>query len=351
MPTINHQSLRQLASAIYDKLGTPPDISRAVADYQVETNLVGHDSHGCLQVPRFVSDIRSGKIIPDARPHVVRSEGPTALLNGNRSFGMHSANEAVGHVIENANALGIGAVGVTNCNHVGALWGYVKRIVDEGLIGLMWCSAGPRGGLMAPFGGTQRVMATNPMGFGVPGKSRPPLVTDISTAVAAAGKVVMALQNDESIPDHWLYDKDGRATTDPAEFMTLDLEIIGAMRPFGDHKGYALGLMAEVLAGILTGYGAAYQDDYIEGNGIFLIAIDVARFVDVDTFRSSVDAYFAAVKSVPTDEQTDEILIPGEMEIRTREVREREGIPFPDGTWETIVATANEMGIAIPPTY
>jgi len=103
--------------------------------------------------------------------------------------------------------------------------------------------------------------------------------------------------------------------------------------------------MAEVLAGILTGYGAAYQDDYIEDNGTFLIAIDV------DTFRSSVDAYFAAVKSVPTDEQTDEILIPGEMEIRTREVREREGIPFPNGTWQTIVDTANEVGVAIPPTY
>lgn len=348
MPTIDHNALRQFANDVYCELGTPPDIASAVADYQVQTNLIGHDSHGCVAIPRFVGDIRSGKVIPGARPTIVREHGPTALYNGNRSFGMHSAGEAASRVVENAKSFGIGAVGITNCNHVGALWGYIKRIVDEGLIGLMWCSAGPRGGAMAPFGGIGPAMGGNPMGFGVPGKSRPSLVADISTATAAGGKVLIALQNGESIPDDWVLDKHGRPTTDPAEFMTHDLKMFGVMRPFGQHKGYALALFAEVLGAILTGYGPAYRDDYIEGNGTFLVAIDAGRFVDVDTFRSDVDDYFAAVKSVQTNDQTDEILIPGEMELRTREQRERDGIPFPDGTWQTIVDTAGDVGVLVP---
>ncbi|MDP7741086.1 MAG: Ldh family oxidoreductase [Lentisphaeria bacterium] len=348
MPRIDHNQLRELGFEIYRALEAPEEIARVVADYQVETNLAGHDSHGCLAIPRFARDVRSGKIIPTAIPEVVREDGPTALINGNRSFGMYSAHTAVKLAGEKGKRFGIGAVGVTNCNHVGALWGFIKSVVDEGMIGLMWCNAGPRGGSMAPFGGMRRVMAGNPIGFGVPGKSRPPLVTDISTATAAGGKVLIALQKGEKIPDHWVLDEAGQPTTDPEAFMTRDLEIFGAMRPFGEHKGYALALFAEVLGGILTGYGPAYRDDYIEGNGTFVIAIDVERFIDLDTFRTEVDGYFKAVKSVPTDPQTDEILIPGEMEYRTRIEREKDGIPFAESTWQTIVDTAASVGLEAP---
>ena len=201
---------------------------------------------------------------------------------------------------------------------------------------------------MAPYGGTKPVMAGNPIGFGAPGNTMPPLICDISTATAAGGKVLLALQNGETIPDHWVLNAEGKPTTDPSEFMTLQLETIGAMRAFGEHKGYAIALFAEVIGAILTGYGAAYRDDYIEGNGTFVIAIDIARFVDVESFRNEVDGYFNAVKSVPCDENTDEILIPGELELRSREDRERNGIPFPDGTWQTIVDIATELGVEIP---
>jgi uncharacterized oxidoreductase len=348
MPIIQHQDLRKLARDIYVKLRTPEDIARAVSDYQVETNLAGHDSHGSLSIPRFVRDIRSGKIVPDARPEIVREEGPTALFDGRRSFGQYCAGEAVRHVVDKGRQFGIGAVGITNCNHVGALWGYIKRIVDEGLVALMWCSAGPRGGSMVPFGGIKPVLAGNPIGFGVPAKSRPPLVADISTATAAGGKVLIAMQTGQEIPGHWVLDAEGRPTTKPEEFMTPELELLGAMRPFGEHKGYALALFAEILGAILTGYGAAYRDDYIEGNGTFLVAIDPNRFVDEETFRREVDGYFEAAKSVPTDADTDEVLIPGEMEMRTWRKREKNGIPFPDGTWQTIVDAANDVGVEVP---
>lgn len=347
MPTIEAATLRKLAYDIYRKLGASDEVARIVGDYQVDTNLYGHDSHGCLAIPRFVKDVRTGKIVPGAEPEVVREDGPTGLMNGNRSFGQFSAFRATQLAVERGRKFGIGAMGITNCNHVGALWGYMKMVADEGMVGLIFCSAGPRGGSMAPFGGTQSVLAGNPIGFGVPSGDGPPLVIDMSTAVAAGGKVLIALQSGRKIPDHWVLGADGRPTTEPSEFMTPDLDVIGAMRPFGQHKGYALAIFAETLGAILTGYGAAYRDDYIEGNGTFVIAIDVSRFVDVNTFRQDIDEFFAKIKSVPCDENTKEILIPGEMEIRTRQQRERDGIPFTDGTWRTIVDAAELVGVPI----
>ena len=347
MPTVSAPKLRLLVCEIYRALGVPGKVAQIVSDYQVDTNLYGHDSHGCISVPRFVKDVEIGKIVPDAMPEVVRQDAATALLNGHRGFGQVSATRGTELAIELGRSFGIGAVGITNCNHVGALWGYMKRVVDEGMVGLIWCSAGPRGGSMVPFGGIKPVLAGNPMGFGVPGGIAPPLVADMSTAVAAGGKVLMAMQAGEKIPNHWVLGADGRPTTEPREFMTPDLKMVGAMRPFGGHKGYALAVFAEVLGALLTGYGAAYRDDYIEGNGTFIVAIDVARFIDVETFRAAVDDFFAGIKAVPRDDATEEILIPGEMETRTRTERERDGIPFTDGTWATIEAAARSVGVEV----
>jgi len=201
---------------------------------------------------------------------------------------------------------------------------------------------------MVPFGGIQPVLAGNPIGFGVPGGEMPPLVTDISTAAAAGGKVLLALQNNEKIPGDWVLDASGDPTTEPSEFMTRDLQMLGAMIPFGGHKGYAIALFAEIIGAILTGYGPAYRDDYIEGNGTVVIAIDVSRFVDPGEFRREVDGFFRAVKGTKPRDGVEEVLIPGEMELRSHEQRARDGIPFPDGTWQTIVDAASEAGVAVP---
>ncbi len=347
MPTIDHNLLRKLAYDVYRAMGAPDAQARLVSDYQVETNLIGHDSHGCIAVPRFVNDIRSGKLVPDAEPEILHRDGPTALMNGHRSFGHYSASNATDLAITVAQELGVGTVGIQNCNHVGALWGYVERIVNANMVALIICSAGPRGGMVVPFGGIKPALGGNPIAFGAPSKTMSPLICDISTAAVAGGKVLIALQNGDPIPDDWALNADGKPTTDPGEYMTLELETIGAMRGFGGHKGYAIALFAEILGAMLTGYGAAYRDEYIEGNGTFGIAIAIARFVDVDIFRAQVDAYFQAVKSVPCSEGTNEILIPGELETRAREERQRDGIPFLDGTWQTISDTAAELGVDI----
>lgn len=350
MPTISHQSMREFVCNLYIAQNTPEDIAKVVSDYQVNTNLQGHDSHGCISIPRFRNDVKTGKVIPDARPETIKDHGATALINGNRSFGMYSATMVTDLAIAKARDLGISAVGSYNSNHLGALWGYMERVVNAGLIGIMYASAGPRGGSMAPYGGTRPALAGNPIGFGVPCADQPPMIADISTAVVAGGKVLLALHAGEKIPGHWVLNREGNPTTNPEDFITPECQILGTMLPFGGHKGYSIALLAEVLGAILTGYGAAYKDDYIEGNGPFVIAIDIDRFVDPAIFRTEVTEYIKNAKSVPTNEETEEILYPGELEARARTKREKEGIPFSESVWQSFVDVADELGIAVPDT-
>ena len=349
MPTIESGQLKRMTFDVFRKVGASDTVARVVSDYVVDSNLYGHDSHGCVAIPRFVNDVRIGKILPEAKPEIIRRDGSTALMDGRRSFGHFSAHAGVQLANELGQQHGVAAVGITNCNHVGMLWGWAKMVVDAGMIGLIMCSAGPRGGSMVPFGGTRPALAANPIAFAVPGNTMAPLISDFSTSVAAGGKVLLALQNDQQVPEGWILDQRGQPTTNPRDFITPDLQLLGAMLPFGGHKGYALALFAEVIGAVLTGYGCAYRSDYIEGNGTFIVAIDIARFVDVDGFRRQVDDLFRHVKSIPCNDGTDEVLIPGEIELRTRRQRERDGIPIPDGTWQTIADTARDLGVAIPP--
>ena len=200
---------------------------------------------------------------------------------------------------------------------------------------------------MAPYGGPRRFLGANPLAWGLPAGEMRPLIMDISTSMVAGGRVLLAREKGESIPEGWMLDKDGRPTTNPDDLWEGEeiSRIAGALLPFGAYKGYGLGLLVEMLGGILTGYGCAYLPDYREGNGTFMVAIDVDRFVPLKEFRRQADDLFRTIKKAPTAAQTEDILIPGDLEFRTSEEREREGIAIPERIWGRIAAVASELGI------
>ena len=138
-----------------------------------------------------------------------------------------------------------------------------------------------------------------------------------------------------------MIDKDGQPTTDPN-----DLFGGGSLLPFGEYKGYGLGILIELLGGVLTGYGCAYKPDYREGNGSFMLAMDIDRFLPLETFREESDNLLRHIKTNPPAPGTEEVLIPGELEFRTREARERDGIPVPDVIWDKVTAVAEELGVS-----
>jgi len=345
MVIVSADELKQLGVSIFKKVGTPDEIAQTVSDYMVKSHLYGHETHGVISVPRFVKDIRTGKINPKANIEIIKSTSSSALIDCHRGFGYFTAIKGMDVAIQIAKAQGVSAVGLTNCNHVGMLWGYVKQAVDKGMIGLMACSSGPQGGLVAPYGGTKRAIGANPMAFGLPSDEINPLIMDISTSIVAGGKVQLAEQKGEPIPEGWILDRHGRPSTDPREILD---GIQGALLPFGRYKGYGLGLLIELLGGALTGYGCAYLPDYIEGNGTFMIVIDVVGFIPLEEFQRQADGLFKHVKSNPCNAETKEILIPGEIEFRTKEIREREGIPIPEKTWKIVTDVAEELGVEVP---
>ncbi len=345
MPVLTAGQLKKLTWAVFKKLGAPVEVAEIMSNYTVDSHLYGHDTHGLISIPRYANDVRVGRIDPHARVEVLRRGPATALLDGKRGFGYVTATKAMEIAIEIAKQEGVSTVGVTNCNHIGMLWGYVKTAVDQGLIGIVLCNSGPEGGggLTAPYGGTRSFLGANPVAWGLPAGEMTPLIMDMSTSIVAAGKVSLARDKGERLPEGWILDTDGRPTTDPDDL----LERGGALLPFGGHKGYSLGLLVEMLGGILTGYGCAYSSDFAGGNGTLMMVIQIDRFVPLEQFRRQADDLLREIKKVPPGPQASEILYPGELEFRARKIREREGIDIPVRTWNRVTELVSELGLGL----
>ena len=346
MPVISAAKLKKLSVSLFEKMGVPQDVAQVVSSSTVENCLYGHDTHGMILIPRFIRDLESGKIKPDAKSEVVKKSVGTAWIDGHRGFGQVTMIEAMKTAVDMARGPGVAAVTVTNCNHVGILWSYARTAAAAGMVGIIWCASGPQGGLVVPYGGIEKAIGANPMAVGIPGGEMSPLVLDISTSAVAGGRVILHAQNNQEIPLGWVLDADGKPTTDPSKLHTEEFGVVGSLLPMAGYKGYGLAMVIELLAGVLTGYGPAYTPDYQEGNGIFIIVVDVEKFLPLAAFGKQADALFRHVKSVSTDSETEEIFIPGELEYRTREKREREGIPVPDAVWADITAIAGKLGVS-----
>ncbi len=209
-------------------------------------------------------------------------------------------------------------------------------------MGLVFSSGSLKGGTVAPYRGIGRLLNTNPIAWGVPAGEHPPIFLDYATSLAAQGKIQEAIDKGVPIPEGWLLDSDGNPTTDPS----LQLEG-GVMLPFGEHKGYCLSFLIELLSGGLTGRGCAALADYEPDCPTIMMAVNIAAFQPLDEFRRAVDELIIATKAVCKAPGVEEILVPGEPEWRCREIRLREGIELPEATWRRLVEVGARFGIAV----
>jgi LDH2 family malate/lactate/ureidoglycolate dehydrogenase len=202
---------------------------------------------------------------------------------------------------------------------------------------------------VAPFGGKKKAIGANPIGVGIPGGQKPPFVLDISTSVVAGGKVVLHAQEGRPIPYGWILDREGKPTTDPTKlFKPGDIGTCeGSLLPMAGYKGFGLGLAAEILGGILSGYGTSNDPDYREGNGGFITAIDVEKFMPSENFGQKTDDLFRYLKKIPATGQASEVLIPGELEFQAYRERMQNGIPINDVVWSRLVELAGKMHIPV----
>lgn len=341
MPTLQAGELARLAQAVLVAAGSPEAKAREVAVSLVLSNLTGVDSHGVVRLEQYVSEIRSGRIVPNAEP-TVEARGAVVRVDGNWCFGQLAAAAAAREAARCAARAGVAAASVVRVQHVGTLGEYVETLANQGLVGLALCNTGPPGGRVVPFGGRRAALATNPIAYAIPTGTGAPIVAGFSAAAAAEGRLRLARQNGVPVPDGWIVDAAGRPTNDPADFYEG-----GALLPAGGHRGYALANLAEVLGGVLAGAGCASLGE-TPGNGLFLLVLEPEAWHGRPSFLAGVDQVARAIAAVPPADGVDRVRLPGDPEREAERIRRRDGIPVPEGTWRALAALAAELGAPLP---
>ncbi len=345
MPIVKAEDLEALTARIFSARGVPESDARWIATLLVRANLRGHDSHGVIRIPQYVASMGKGETNPTPKIQVLAETPTTAMIDGDQGFGQVVARRGMELAIGKARASGLSAVTLQRTNHVGRLADYVELAALEGMIGLMWVNA-PLSLNVAPWGGAARRLGTNPHAVGIPGKDGAAMALDFATSVVAEGKMRVKFNRKEQAPAGWMLDGEGRPSRDPQKYYSTPK---GSLLPAGEHKGYGLGLVVEILGGILSGTGAARAGEGPVRNGTLMMVIDVQRFLPLESFLTQVEDLFTYVKSAPLAENSKGILIPGEPEARTEADRRANGIYIEDETWAQIEAA--ERGKAAPTPF
>jgi uncharacterized oxidoreductase len=349
MPIFRAEELQEIATRIFQGAGSPEAEARLVSRYLVNANLMGHDSHGVIRIPQYLGNVKQGTCVPGASLEVVQETPATAVLNANWAYGQVAATRAMEIAIEKATAQAVSSVGIHHCNHIGRLGEYPLLATARDMIGIVTANGHGVGHIVAPYGGAEGRMVTNPIAVGIPTGGDEPIVLDMATSVAAEGKVRVKRNRGEQTPEGWLVNNQGVPTTNPADLYTSPR---GALLPLGGlvagHKGYGLALVIEILSGALTRAGCARPIASLGGpNGVFMLVLNIAAFTSVEAFKQEVDQFTAYVKSARPMKGFTEVLLPGEPEAREQQRRRAEGIAIDDETWRQIVAAAAEFGVTV----
>ena len=306
-------ALRAFGTRVLAAEGVPGPDAALVSESLVQADLWGHGSHGLLRLPWYAARLRSGAMRAVTEPAVLTDSGPLVLLDGRDGTGQVLADRARALATERARAHGVGAVGVRNSNHFGTAMWFTRRAARDGYVAVLTTNASPA---MAPWGGRERRIGTNPWSIAAPGPDGRVLALDIANTAVARGKIYLARSRGESIPESWALTADGAPTTDPAE------GVLGVVLPMAGHKGYAIAFMMDVLSGALTGSAVGtgvhgpYEPEARSGCGHLFLALDPEAFGDRAGYEARVRQLVEEVTSVPLAQGVDEVFTPGEVEDR-----------------------------------
>jgi uncharacterized oxidoreductase len=338
--------LRDLVQTIFERAGSDPAEAQAVADHLIEANLMGHDSHGVIRVAPYIELLRSGKWKANRHAEIVTDAGAVLVVDGGQGIGQVIAKEAVDLGIERARAHGLAVVGVRHSAHMGRIGAWAEQAAAAGLVSLHFVNTTGFGIQVAPFGGSDRRLSVNPIALGVPRPGKEPLVHDMSTGTIAAGKIRVARNKGELLPDGAIIDNRGRPTRDPEAFFT---DPPGALTTAAGHKGYGLALFVEVLAGALTGGGAGHPDNPTADrpiNNLLSILIDPERMAGSAALAADLERLTAYVTASPPATPDSKVLLPGEIERRTKAERLARGIPLDPNTLDQLRGAARAVGLS-----
>ena len=347
MPKITAERLKEISNAIFLAADLTQSDARTVAESLVESNLLGHDSHGVIRIPQYVEILGNADVSIGTEISIVRETPGTAVLDGNWGLGQVMARKAMNIAIEKARKTSIASVTLYQSQHIGRLGEYSSMAAQAGFIGIIMTNNHGAGQGVAPFGGRERRMAPTPISICAPSGSEVLVLMDFTTSVSAEGKIRIARNRGKKLPEGYILDADGNPSTDPNDLYGPPR---GSILPFGGvvgHKGYALGFMIEVLAGILSGAGPSRKEQVRFGNAAFMIVVDIEAFVEREVFNTQLSTFIDYVKSSAKVPGVEEILFPGEIEHREKQKRLSSGIEVEEETWNQILAAAESLGVKV----
>ena len=339
-------ALAAVVSSIVRAAGSDAREADLVAKNLVAANLAGHDSHGVGMLPRYIEALLEGGLTPNMHPSIVLDTGPLLRVDGKQGYGQVIGLEAMELGIARAREHGICLVGTTNAHHLGRIGAWAEQCIDAGIVSLHFVNVLPRP-MVAPFAGSDARFSTNPFCVGIPLAGQPPFVLDLATSRVAAGKIRVAYNKGETLPPGLLLDPQGKPTNDPKHGV---IEPIGALLPFGEHKGYGIAMACEMLAGAIAGGGTLHAPHDARRqiiNNMLSILIDPRVYGTAEICAQHAAAFADWVKASPARDGM-EVLIAGDPERRKRAERSAAGIPVDVTTWNEIRAAGGKVGVNVP---
>lgn len=311
---ISQQKLHTLITELFYKTGVPKDEAAITADVLMKAELRGIKSHGVSRIPIYIKRLELGVVSARCNLTAIRETACTALLDGGYSLGQVAGTKAMQLAIEKAKAAGIGMVGLNKSHHYGIAGYFSEMAVKHDMIGFTCCNTKA---MMAPPGGASRAIGNNPFSFAFPAGKQLPVIFDCACSTVAEGKIIVAKNAGQRIPEGWALDSDGNPTTDPVQALK------GFILPAGGPKGYGLAVVMELLCGVLTNASTGthltsiYADvDKPQNCGNFFAAIRIDAFDDVDAFKNRMDSYIMDMKNSRRADGASQIYMPGEIELQ-----------------------------------
>jgi LDH2 family malate/lactate/ureidoglycolate dehydrogenase len=337
-------TLSAFAAEVFDACGLPPAQASELAGLMVGADLIGSDAHGIFRLSQYVGWMKAGRINPRPDIKIVEQSPATALIDGDNGMGHLVMAHAARTAIEMAKTSGVAWVGARRSNHAGAAALYASMPVEHGMIGVY--SAVSSANHMAPWGGAEPLLGTNPLAFGIPAGDEPPVIFDMATSVAAFGKIRTHQLENKPMPEGWVISRStGGPLTDAKQMKD------GLLLPIGGYKGSGLALIIGLIAGTLNNaYFGRDVKDYnsakIEesNTGQMIIVLDVSRFVPLDQFKAEVDRHMRDLRDCARLPGVEAIRVPGEQSHQRKVQRSAAGVPVSPALLDDLDKAAASVG-------
>ena len=347
------ESLKTFTFSMLTKIGCPDDQAKLATNVLLSADLRGIDSHGIARLSGYVRLWEAKRVNAKPRVHIVHETPSTAVVDGDAGLGLVVAPQAMEIAINKAKTCGTGWVAVKNSNHFGIAGYHSMMALEHDMIGISMTNASP---LVAPTFSVERLLGTNPICVAIPAATQPAFVADFATTTAANGKLEILQRKNKEAPEGWIQKKDGTSSTNPHELKDGGALIpLGSDREHGSHKGFCLGAWVDIFSAVLSGanYGpwvppfvsflSPPANPVGEGIGHFFGAMRVDAFRPAEDFKNHMDNWITTFRNAKTIEGQSNVIIPGDPERETSEIRTKEGIPLNSKVVDDLKALAERF--------